>query len=446
MKRLRTGGTTGQIAAIVVIALLVAHGLSAIVWLSFDMRPGPPPEFIRPVAQIGLVTQLLAVLPAEDRAAVLSVAAESGLLVRESAGPPPTFDADDDTRLGGLRHALRQEHGLLSRIRAIGRVWLAEGQPANPAVTVGPAAAGGRWLLFEIPASERQPSVPLRWLSSSGAASVVAIPLLVGLISIWAARRVTSPLVRLAAATEGISLLHDPSPVAEEGAREVRRLARAFNEMQEKLRRFIVDRTHTLAAVGHDLRTPLTRLRLRAETVDDPTTRSKMLRDIRTMESMITSTLAYIREEAAQEPAEQVDVAVLLQTVCDDFDDAGSEVRYDGPLHCSASCRPLALHRALNNLIDNAVKFGAVAAVRLEVLPASIAITVEDDGPGIADAHKDSVFKPFFRGAAPDRYQIDDGFGLGLSLVGAIVESHNGTIELFDRTPSGLGVRLVLPR
>jgi signal transduction histidine kinase len=170
---------------------------------------------------------------------------------------------------------------------------------------------------------------------------------------------------------------------------------------------------------------------------------TKMLKDIRAMESMVTAALAFIREEAVQEAVEQVDLAVLLQTICDDFNDAGYDVRYEGPLHGGALCRPQALQRAINNLLENAVKFGAVASVRLELVPSGATIIVEDDGPGIPDQQKDAVFKPFFRGTAADG---DSGVGLGLSLVGTIVESHGGTIELFDRIPSGLGVRLCLPR
>jgi signal transduction histidine kinase len=443
MKRSFGRGTAGQVAAIVVIALLVAHGLSTIVWFSFDMRPGPPPEFLRPAAQIALVVRLLEVLPADDRARVLEAAADSGLGVRQSVDRPAVQDASDEPRLRGLRHALSEEPELSTRFDAIVHAPAPNQPPIRPVVVIAPANQSDPWLLFELPLGLHRQVVPLRWLSPNGVASFVVIPLLVGLLSIWAARRVTSPLVRLAAATASMSLMHDPPPVAEEGALEVRLVARAFNEMLARLRRSVADRTRTLAAVSHDLRTPLTRLRLRSETVADEAMRTKMLKDIRAMESMVTAALAFIREEAVQEAVEQVDLAVLLQTICDDFNDAGYDVRYEGPLHGGALCRPQALQRAINNLLENAVKFGAVASVRLELVPSGATIIVEDDGPGIPDQQKDAVFKPFFRGTAADG---DSGVGLGLSLVGTIVESHGGTIELFDRIPSGLGVRLCLPR
>jgi signal transduction histidine kinase len=445
MKQLLAGGTRGQIAAIVMISLLAAHGLSAIVWFSFHMRAGPPPEFIRPASQISLVLRLLDELPAVDHAAILASAAKDGLAVREGAGALPDLDTGGDPGASGLYHALREEPGVARQVLSAGRAAFFGTQSGRLGVVIGPVSHMDRWLLFEVdPNHDRRP-MPLRWISPSGFASFVAVPLLVGLISLWAARRVASPLVRLATATAGVRVLQDPSPVTEEGALEVRQVAHAFNEMLAKLRRFVIDRTRMLAAVSHDLRTPLMRLRLRAETVNDAETRTKMLTDIRAMEAMITATLAFIREEAAQESIERMDMAVLLQTICDDFDDAGSQVRYEGPLHCAASCRPQALQRALNNLIDNAVKFGATAIVRLEASPCGIVITVEDDGPGISDAQKETVFKPFFRGSTAQEDPQNGSVGLGLSIVRAIVQSHNGQVELYDRAPSGLSVRLSIP-
>jgi signal transduction histidine kinase len=442
MKRLLSGGATQHIAAIVIASLLAAHMLSAVVWLSFDMRPGPPPEFVRPASQIGLVLRLLDALPEEDHAAILATAVRSGLSIREGTGPLPAPLLDSDPRVHGLSHALRDERGLEHKIVALGREDLPSGPSNVFTVIANPAPLRDRWLLFEFAISSHS---PLPWISPSGAASFIAIPLLVALISLWAARRVTSPLVRLAAATESLTILQDPPPVAEEGALEVRQVARALNLMTGKLRRFVSDRTRMLAAISHDLRTPLTRLRLRAETLDDVETSSKMLNDIRTMESMITSTLAFIRDEASQEALKKIDVAVLLQTVCDEFADSGSDVKYEGPLHCAVSARPLALERALNNLIDNSVKFASTVTATLNLTPSEIVIAIEDDGPGISDVEKEAVFKPFFRGDLA-RNDQRGGTGLGLSIVRSIVESHNGRTDLSDRLPQGLCVRLYLPR
>ncbi len=442
MKRLLAGGTTRQIAAIVIIAIVAAHAMTGAIWLSVDTRPGPPPEFLGPAARIGLVLRLLQALHADDEAAILAAASGGGLSVREGAGEPPVLGSAGDREAAGLRHAMEQALGPGTQLWTLARASLPDRQPGDLAVLV--RRGGGRWVLFAIdPHAGRAPK-RLLWFSPGLVAWLIGSPLLIGFVSLWATRRVVSPLVRLAKATEGLSDLKDPSPVAEEGALEVRQVAHAFNAVTGRLRRFVVERTRMLAAVSHDLRTPLTRMRLRAETVEDEETRTKMLIDIRTMESMITATLAFIREESTREAMQRVDMAVLLQTVCADFADAGAEVRYEGPLHCAASCRPQALQRALINLIDNAVKLDASVTARLEQASDGFVVTIDDNGPGIPEERKEEVFKPFVSGD-PHRDDPSGSMGLGLSIVRAIVQSHNGQIELSDRVPNGLSVRLWIP-
>jgi hypothetical protein len=322
---------TRQIATIVVGSLLTAYGLSALVWLSFDMRPGPPPEFIGPASQIGLTLRLLETLPTEDREKILAALSTRGFAVREGIGLPPVLHAQDSPQARGLKHALREELHLEDELLPVGFETRSNGDRGSLDILIARGFPPDHWLLFQLPRDDDRHGIPLRWVSPSGVASFIAVPLLVGFISLWAARRVTSPLVRLAAATEGLGTLRDPAAVAEEGALEVRQVARAFNLVSESLRLFIADRTRMLASISHDLRTPLTRLRLRVEIMHDFETRKKMLNDIRTMESMISSTLAFIRDEAALEPIERVDMGVLLQTICDEFNDAGNQVTMKVP-------------------------------------------------------------------------------------------------------------------
>jgi signal transduction histidine kinase len=170
-----------------------------------------------------------------------------------------------------------------------------------------------------------------------------------------------------------------------------------------------------------------------------------MLKDIRAMDVMISSTLSYITQERSSEPVENIDLAALLQTMCDDFSDAGFDVTYIGPLHCAAACRPQALERALNNLIDNAVKFGETATLVLDAASGTLVIDVEDDGPGIAAAEKEDVLKLFYRSDAA-RGSDQGGVGLGLAIANTIVRGHGGTIQLLDREPHGLCVRVRIPR
>jgi signal transduction histidine kinase len=441
MRRLPGGGTTRQIAAIVVVAIVAAHAMTGALWLWVDRWPGPPPEFLATASRIGLVLRLLQALPADADAAIVAAASERGFSVREGAGEPPVLAGTTGHEVIMLRDAVDAALPPGALLETAGRISRTDGQPGALAVVV---RRGGGWLRFDLDANLGRPPKRHHWFSPGLIAWLIGSPLLIGVVSLWATRRVVSPLVRLAAATEGLSDLKDPVPVAEEGTLEVRQVAHAFNAVTGRLRRFVIERTRMLAAVSHDLRTPLTRMRLRAETVEDEETRTRMLTDIRTMESMITATLAFIREESAREAMERVDMAVLLQTVCDDFADAGAEVRYEGPLHCAATCRPQALQRALINLIDNAVKLDACVTASLEQEPDGFVVTIDDDGPGIPEEQKEDVFKPFFSGDA-HRDNPGGSMGLGLSIVRAIVQSHSGEIELSDRVPHGLSVRLWIP-
>jgi signal transduction histidine kinase len=305
--------------------------------------------------------------------------------------------------------------------------------------TPGPA----RWLRFEAAPRLLHGRRPGAAFPIAALVFLTVVPLLA--LSLWAVRQVTRPLARLAEVTNAIGADDPLSPIPEAGTREIRMLARAFNGLLERLRRFVAERTRVLAAVSHDLRTPLTRLRLRAETVEDAALRERLLKDVRMMELMIGSSLALLEAQEKREPIEVVDLGALLQTICDEFSDAGFEVSYAGPLHCPARCQPRALERALNNVIDNAHKFGGAAEVALRVAGASLEIDVEDEGPGIPVEERENVLKPFYR-LSEARGAETPGSGLGLAIAQTLVEGQGGALALRDRAPRGLCVRLTLPR
>lgn len=269
------------------------------------------------------------------------------------------------------------------------------------------------------------------------------LTLLIAGLAVYAVRRATKPVSLFAAAAErlGISLSADPLP--ETGTGEVRRAARAFNTMQSRLKRFIQDRTQMLAAISHDLRTPITRMRLRAEFVDDDVQRGKMLADLEEMEAMIKATLAFARDDAANETSEDVDVAALIKTIVADQTEAGHAATYNGPDSLSLSARPLGLKRALTNLIENAVKYGERADVMLARSETDVEICVDDAGPGIPDADKEQVFTPFFR-LEGSRSRDTGGTGLGMTIARNAVRSMGGDIELINR-PVGLRAKVTLP-
>jgi signal transduction histidine kinase len=261
----------------------------------------------------------------------------------------------------------------------------------------------------------------------------------------WLTWTVNHPLIAFARAAERVGVDVNAPILPEQGPAQLKRAIRAFNEMQSRLQRFLSDRTRMLGAISHDLRTPLTRLRLRIETDRAAEEKSKVLGDIEIMESMLTSTLSFIRGVDDVEAAEVVDLDSLLQTVCDLVSDTGGEVSYGGPGRSRYYCKPQSMMRALTNIVANAAKYGAHAEVSLSRSSNDrFQIQIADDGPGIADAEKSKVFEPFYRTAAA-RDTDRQGMGLGLSIARSIILAHGGTIELRDRTPCGLVVTVNLP-
>jgi signal transduction histidine kinase len=215
--------------------------------------------------------------------------------------------------------------------------------------------------------------------------------------------------------------------------------------MRERITGLIDDRTKMLAAISHDLRTPITRMRLRSEFIEDEPHRGRMLADLDQMRAMLDSVLSFLRNDRKLEAMTLVDIASTLQLVTDQFGDMGHKVVYDGPAHALATVRPDDLYRTITNLVENAVRFGGQATVRLRVSAEQMTIEVEDDGPGISDALKNNVLEPFVRGDVARNMDEAAGFGLGLSIARAIVLAHAGALSLHDRQPHGLIVRVELP-
>jgi signal transduction histidine kinase len=231
----------------------------------------------------------------------------------------------------------------------------------------------------------------------------------------------------------------------DDGPVEVRSAARVFNEMQQRIRRFIDDRLQMVAAISHDLRTPITRLRLRAEFIADREQRQKMLKDLNEMEAMISATLDFAREDAGEEPRESVDLASLVQTICDDFSDLGYDITFPRHERVRYSCQPGAMRRALSNVIENAVKYGDRARVAIAETGSQIVIHVEDDGPGVAPDEQERVFAAFYR-IEKSRSRETGGVGLGLTVARTIVRAHGGEVWLKTADSGGLRVELAFPR
>ncbi len=279
------------------------------------------------------------------------------------------------------------------------------------------------------------------------AMGVMAVAL--SLIVIFSVRRLTRPMAELAAAAERLGRGEAVPPVPERGPADVRETTRAFNRMHARLQRFVQDRTRMLAAISHDLRTPITSLRLRAEFIEDEEIRGKILETLDDMQRMAEATLAFAREEATQEDTRPVDLAALIDSVCADLADMGQDVSFAGAPRSEYLGRPSSLKRALRNLIENAVTYGRRARVALEAGRHEWRIVIDDDGPGIPAADFERVFAPFVR-LEESRNPETGGVGLGMAISRSIVRGHGGDITLENRPgapgPAGLRVTIRLPR
>ena len=321
-------------------------------------------------------------------------------------------------------------------------VWLGGTQAGR--LTVGLRLADGTWLAVraEIPP-------PRIWHSETFLIAFALMSVAAGLLTLWAVRRLTAPVRTLAAAAEALGRDVNATPLPETGPSEVVIAAQAFNTMAARIRKFVQDRTELLTAIGHDLRTPITRLKLRAEFMDDDEQRRKMLSDLADLEAMVAATLAFGRDATATEPVGPIDLAELCRTVLDEASDAKPEaadkLAYDGPPHLTVQARSLAMKRALTNLVANAVNYGGAARVSLAPPKDGIlTLTVDDDGKGIPPDELERVFEPFYRVEA-SRNRETGGTGLGLPITRNILRAHGGDVVLVNRTGGGVRAVVTLP-
>ena len=290
----------------------------------------------------------------------------------------------------------------------------------------------------------RQPPETLSWPYRL-LASIIVLLAAVIVLSLLAVRWATRPLAVLADAADELGRNIDRPPLDESGPLEVQRAARAFNTMQARLAAYLRERTRILAAMSHDLRTPITRLRLRAELLDDPALRDKFGRDLEEMETMVAGTLDFMRGLESDEIPQPIDVNALVHTLQSDLGETGGAVSVEGAALGPYTGRPRAIRRCLTNLLENAIKYGGSAHVRIDDDAQHLRLSVQDEGPGIPQAALERVFEPFYR-MEESRNRDTGGAGLGLAIARTIAESHGGTVELRNRAQRGLEAVLVLPR
>jgi len=298
----------------------------------------------------------------------------------------------------------------------------------------------GELVTFDARQSAQTVAWPYRLLLSLGVLLVAVVA-----VSLVAVRWATRPLNALADAADELGRdIHRP-PLPEEGPEEVSRAARAFNTMQARLAAYIRDRTRVLAAMSHDLKTPITRLRLRSELLEDPQARAKLTKDLDEMESMVGATLDFLRGQESGEPVRPLDVMALLESLQADVRETGGAVEIEGVTARPFPGGPQALKRCLGNLIENAVKYGQSARVVIDDNDARLEIRIQDQGPGLPPAELERVFEPFYR-VEGSRSRETGGTGLGLTIAKSVAEAHGGSLALRNRAEGGLEAALILPR
>ncbi|MHC4042459.1 ATP-binding protein [Bradyrhizobium sp. 23AC] len=421
-------GIGGQIAALVLASTVALHLVVTTAFLiSRPDRPDTPPDGAHQLTDAAL---LLGSAEASERPRLVANLARAfpKLGIEMLAPGTARIEESDNQHLRGIR-------------RHLGRGYRAVQLTSDgTASRVGVELPDGTMIVGHVDGGPRPWFWGAPWLTALMTAFIC-----VSVLGLWAARALAAPLSSFAKAAENFSLDGEAEPLPERGPEEIRSVARALNRMHERIARLMSDRTRMLAAISHDLRTPITRLRLRAEFIEDEGNRKRMLMDLDQMRAMLESVLSLLRNDRKVEAVTLVDIASTLQLVADQFSDMGHVVHYDGPASATAAARPDDLHRGVTNLVENAVRFGAEVTIRLDISGTTLVIDVEDDGPGISDARKQEMLEPFVRGDDARTMDESTGFGLGLSIARAIALAHGGELSLHDRAPHGLIVRMQLP-
>ncbi len=456
--RLVPRSLVGRTVLVLIVGLSASHLLSMAIYSGDRFEALTMAGGRNMASRIASVTHMIGEVPAQWRERIAAGLDEPTFRVslsRESAVADDGDPTPDERRVAAF--IAQQSSGATAQIRVklsdAGRtggsragMWMDHMAHMTPGAYAGGQAFAasvqlgeGSWLNFTGPI----PPGDSLW-SSPAVLSWALMAIAIILLSVWVVRRLTAPLRQFASAAERLGRDVNAPPLPESGPEEVRQAALAFNEMQGRLRRMIENRTHVLGAISHDLRTPITLLRLRAEMLPEGEDRERMLGTLDEMEAMIAATLAFARDDAWQEEVRVADLAALIASVCDDMTDIGADVALDDPGKLPIHCRPVSLRRAVLNVIDNAIKYGQRARVAIERHDRSLEIVVDDDGPGIPEAMQAEVFAPFVR-VEQSRSRDTGGVGLGLSVVQSVVDAHGGEVTLANRPVGGLQVRIRLP-
>ncbi len=455
------GSLVGRAVLAMVAGLTMFHATTTVIYTVDRQQRRVVTSEVLLGERAGVLARVFESVPPAARPALAEAMAGNALQARWQPGPEPlppagtlsaTRTEDDEIkpigealervrpaavyRMGGFQPVRRArgwtDFGFLR--------WLWVGLPDERRLPVAISLNDGSWLDLNL---RLPPPLPLwspGFLVSTGFMAIAVV-----LFALGAARWIMAPLATFTQAAEKLARDVRAPPLAVDGLAEVRGAAQAFNAMQQSIRRILDDRTQMMAAIAHDLRTPITRLRLRGEMLPSGAVQKRILRDLDEMEAMVEASLQFVRQDFVEERSEPIDLAALLATVCDETGETIGDAVFSWSGSVTYVCRPLAIKRAFSNLIGNAVKYGLRATVSLECGGAGVTVLIEDEGPGIPAEETEAVFAPFYR-IETSRCRSTGGIGLGLSVARGIVRAHGGEILLANRAEGGLRVAVTLPR
>jgi len=446
----------GQLLAMLLLALAITQGLGLLLLTDERNRAVRAALGLEAAGRAANVVLLLDDAPIGLRPSILR-AADSPLL-RFKVGPEPEAprdSSDADVVLRQIRQILGEPErevradvcalagdpfplpgGMPAAMRPMHEAMMA-GRTDPVEMTLSIRLAGGEWLnvrtMFHRPGPQLSPQVLL---------PLLLMVMAVVLVAWWTSRRVVGPMRVLAAGADRLGRRLDADPLPITGPPKVRDTTRAFNQMKDRLTRFVKERTYMLAALSHDLRSPLTAIRLRIEMLDETEDSIRLKALVEEMQAMVEATLEFSRGVAKAEPTATVELTSVLANLVHDVGGGRASLAPAGPL--LVSIRPQALNRALRNLIDNAVRYGGSANVTLSREPRTAVISIADKGRGIPDDQLDAVFEPFVR-LEGSRSRDTGGVGLGLAIARTIIQAHGGTISLRNLPDGGLEAVVRLP-
>ncbi len=458
MGRIIPKSLRGQLVLMILATFVIVQGFS--LWLFMDERSLAVRAALEldAVGRAANVVRLLEAAPEELRPDILRAA--DSPLVRFTLASSATVDHANHIGNGSV---IRQIQGLLddSKEREIRTELHRIGPPKDVAnlspemsqmhenmmaiqmasveMEISIALQDGNWL--NVSTRFHRPPIQWPWVSTI----LFALATLIITSIIWIAlSRLTGPLRKLADSAENLGRGEPVPELPTQGPEELRRLTTAFNNMQVRLTRFVSERTRLLAALGHDLRSPLTAMRVRAEMVEDTETRERLAAIIAEMQEMVDSTLSFARGMVTSEESQSVDMYDFLDELTADLVAVGSAVNLDAQPGMNVRIKPVAMRRALRNVIENAIRYGQRADVKAEIVGNVVRITISDNGEGIPEADLERVFDPFVR-IEKSRSLETGGTGLGLSIARTVIHAHGGEIKLSNNQQGGLQVEVVIP-